>query len=226
MDVVAPKLQRFVETYSVAAKYCEHVNSTPELRERYKEAINRAADLPGFQKLTERAGIDSEVDLYRFPVSRFDHLNQNKRKYPRKLWERVIRDQTSEWKGRVGLADHPPEDSDGEFKNAAIVWLDMDIDDANKLVWAIGTFVGQFGQLAKDIVSKGGRIGFSSSGFGELKGDRETVDPETYVLERCADIVLNPSQDVFGDQSDALNIEYSRQEPNRKPKHEEPELSA
>lgn len=214
------KLQRFVETYSVAAKYCEHVNSTPELRERYKEAISHAADFPGIQKLTERANGD-EVDLYRFPISRFDHLNQNKRKYPRALFERVIRDQQDEWKGRVGLADHPPEDSDGEFKNAAIVWLDMDIDDANKLVWAIGTFVGQFGQLAKDIVSKGGRIGFSSSGFGELKGDRETVDPSTYVLERCADIVLNPSQDVFGDAGDALNIEYSRQEPKSE-KHEAP----
>lgn len=206
-------LQRFVETYSAAAKYCEHINSTPELRERYKEAILRS-NIPSVQKLTEKmAAENGEVDLYRFPVSRFDHLNQNKRKYPRKLWERVIRDQTSEWKGRCGLMDHPPEDSDGEAKNAAILWLDMDIDDANKLVWAIGTFVGQFGALAKDIVSKGGRIGFSSSGFGELKGDRETVDPETYVLERCADIVLNPSQDVFGDQSDALNVEYSRQEP-------------
>ncbi len=218
MDRVSDKLQRFVETYSVAAKYCEHINSTPELRERYHEALSRVVDNPGIQKLTERAAADGEIDLYRFPVSRFDWLNQNRRKYPRKLWERVIRDQESEWKGRVGLADHPPEDSDGEFKNAAIVWLDMEIDDTNGLIWAVGTFVGDYGNLARDIVNKGGRIGFSSSGFGELMSDRQTVDPETFVLERVADIVLNPSQDVFGGAGDALNIEYTRQEPIDGPK--------
>lgn len=214
MERVGKPLQRFVETYSVAAKYCEHVNSTPELRERYKEAISRVSDIPGFQKLTEKTEGGEEIDLYRFPISRINDQkpNQNKRKYTRKLWENVIKNQQHEWKGRVGLADHPPEDSDGEFKNAAIVWLDMEIDDANKLVWAVGTFVGDYGALAKDIISKGGRIGFSSSGFGELMADRETVDPESYVLERCADIVLNPSQDVFGEAGDALNVEYSPQE--------------
>ena len=215
MDRVGGKLTRFVETYSVAAKYCEHINSTPELRDRYREAIGRVTDYPGFQKLTEKAADGEEVDLYRFPISRINEkkANQNGRKYTRKLWENVIEKQQHEWKGRVGLADHPPEDSDGEFKNAAIVWLDMEIDDSNGLVWAVGTFVGDYGSLAKDIIGKGGRIGFSSSGFGELMSDRTTVDPESYQLERCADIVLNPSQDVFGEAGDALNVEYSRQEP-------------
>ena len=221
-----PQLQRFVETYSVSAKYCEHINSTPELRERYKEAISHS-NIPGFQQLVEKNIVSEEIDLWRFPVSRINEqkANQNGRKYTRKLWERVIKEQQSEWKGRVGLMDHPESDSEGEAKNAAIVWLDMEIDAENQLVWAVGTFVGDYGALAKDIISKGGRIGFSSSGFGELKSDKETVDPDTYVLERCADIVLNPSQDVFGEAGDALNIEYSRQKPSSEGRHEAVEHS-
>lgn len=204
-------LQRFIESYTTIP---QHVNSSPSLREKYREAITQST-IPSIQRLVEKVN-DQELELYRFPISRFDWLNQNKRKYPRKLWEKVINDQQAEWKNKVGLCDHPPADSDGEFKDAAILWLDMEIDDVNKLIWAIGTFVGgesSNGELAHDIVRKGGRIGFSSSGFGELLGDRETVDPSSYVLERCADIVLNPSQDVFGEAEDALNIEYTRQEP-------------
>ena len=109
-----PQLQRFVETYSVSAKYCEHINSTPELRERYKEAISHS-NIPGFQQLVEKNIVSEEIDLWRFPVSRINEqkANQNGRKYTRKLWERVIKEQQSEWKGRVGLMDHPVSDFGG-----------------------------------------------------------------------------------------------------------------
>lgn len=200
-------LQRFVESYSVSGKLCQKVPVTEELQEKYHitEAVQRLREDGRLDEAAEAPGT-----LYRFPISRYNHLNHNRRMYPRALWERVLREQEHEWKGRVGLADHPPEDSDGEFKNAAIIWHDMEMDDENDLVWGTGSFVGPYGRLAQEIVDKGGRIGFSSSGFGELTADGQTVNPDTYQLERCADVVLNPSQDVFGDQSNALNIEYSR----------------
>ena len=166
-------------------------------------------------KLRE-AGAGNERKLWKFPVSRFGNKNGNGRIYPRKLWENVIENQRDVWQGGCGLADHPVEDDDpGEFKTSAIVRLDMMIDDANKLIWAIGTFVGEYGRLAQEIIEAGGRVGFSSSGFGELDPfDKTTINADTYQIERVADIVTNPSQSVFGDIGNAhenTNIEYSKQ---------------
>ena len=166
-------------------------------------------------KLRE-AGAGNERKLWKFPVSRFGNKNGNGRIYPRKLWENVIENQRDVWQGGCGLADHPVEDDDpGEFKTSAIVWLDMMIDDANKLIWAIGTFVGEYGRLAQEIIEAGGRVGFSSSGSGELDPfDKTTINADTYQIERVADIVTNPSQSVFGDIGNAhenTNIEYSKQ---------------
>ena len=200
-------LQRFVEAYSVSGENCQKIPVTQGLQEKYhiKENVARLQKSGQLQEGTETTGT-----IYKFPISRFGHVNHNKRLYPRELWENVIRHQENEWKGRVGLADHPPEDSDGEFKNASIIWHDMELDESNGLVWGTGSFVGPYGRLAQEIVDNGGRVGFSSSGFGELGLDGKTVNPDTYQLERVADVVLNPSQDVFGDSSNALNVDYSR----------------
>ena len=178
-----------------------------------------ATDKELFDKVISKlkeAGAGNERKLWKFPVSRFGNKNGNGRIYPRKLWENVIENQRSVWQGGCGLADHPIADDDpGEFKTSAIVWLDMMIDDANKLIWAIGTFVGEYGRLAQEIIEAGGRVGFSSSGFGELdQFDRTTINPDTYQIERVADIVTNPSQSVFGDIGNAhedTNVEYSKQ---------------
>jgi archaellum component FlaF (FlaF/FlaG flagellin family) len=89
----------------------------------------------------------------------------------------------------------------------------MDIDKENNLVYGIGTFVGPYGHLAQEIIDAGGRVGFSSSGFGELEADGETVNPDTYQIERLADVVLNPSQSVYGvinNETNLGNIEYTK----------------
>ena len=166
-------------------------------------------------KLKEN-GITNGPKLYKFPVARIndaDHPNLNGRVYTRELWDNVINKQQDNWKGLCGLSDHPEGDDPGQFKQSSIVWLDMMIDDLNKIVWAIGSFVGQCGHLAQEIMEAGGRIGFSSSGFGELMMDGKTVNPDTYQIERVADIVLNPSQGVYGDVTDEQhpNIEYTSQ---------------
>lgn len=168
-------------------------------------------------KLKE-GGVDvNKHRIYRLPVARINPpgtLNGNHRRYTAKLWENVMNNQEDSWKGLCGLADHPTDDSDpGSFKNSSIVWLGMDIDYKNNLVYGIGTFVGTYGHLAQEIIDAGGRVGFSSSGFGELMDDGETVNPDTYQIERLADVVLNPSQSVYGvinNETNLGNIEYTK----------------
>lgn len=168
-----------------------------------------------------REGIDAvKQRIYKVPVARINPpgtLNGNHRRYPKELWENVMNNQKDRWQGLCGLADHPTDDTDpGSIKNSAIVWLGMDIDPVTNLVYGIGTFVGPYGHMFQEIIDAGGRVGFSSSGFGELMYDKETVNPDTYTIERLADVVLNPSQDVYGAISDETrvgNIEYTKQEP-------------
>lgn len=157
-----------------------------------------------------------EHKIYRVPISRINHpergeFNGNGRGYSSELWHNVMDNQQDAWKGLCGLADHPTDDNDpGSFKNSSIVWLGMEVDDPNDLVYGIGSFVGPYGHLAQEIIDCGGRVGFSSSGFGELMPDGHTVNPDTYQIERLADVVLNPSQDVYGAINDEQrNIEYS-----------------
>lgn len=186
---------------------------------RFREAATTIAEKNVFDKIINKLRENGafERKLWKFPVSRFGNLNANGRIYTRELWENVIANQKDVYYGGIGLCDHPLRDDDpGQFKDSGIVWLDMMIDDANKLIWAIGTFVGTYGRLAQEIIEAGGRVGFSSSGFGETLSDGRTINPDTYQLERVADIVTNPSQSVFGDMSSLSsnvsgNVEYTRQ---------------
>ena len=203
-------MERFRESFTITSRGFEKIQVDENLQEKYGIPVETESSRLLESSLNK---IHEPFPLYKFPVSRYGNKNHNGRKYSEKLWENVINKQANIWKNFPGLMDHPPSDSDGEFKNAAIVWLDMIIDKANQLIWAIGTFVGPFGRLAQEIVDKGGRIGFSSSGFGELEFDGETVNPDTYVIERVADIVLNPSQEVFGDSQNELNVEYTGNKP-------------
>lgn len=169
-------------------------------------------------KLRETGVNLNEHRLYKVPVAKINPpgtLNGNHRRYPKELWENVMNNQQDRWCGLCGLADHPTDDCDpGSIKNSSIVWLGMDIDPVTNLVYGIGTFVGPFGHMFQEIIDAGGRVGFSSSGFGELMSDGETVNPDTYTIERLADVVLNPSQEVYGEIADEQkvgNIEYTKQ---------------
>lgn len=168
-------------------------------------------------KLRERGVSLNERKIYRVPIGRWDNVNGNHRKYTKKLWENVMNNQQAAWKGLCGLADHPVEANDpGSIRNSSIVWLGMELDDVEKIVYGIGTFVGIFGHMFQEIIDAGGRVGFSSSGFGEIMPDGQTVNPDTYQIERLADVVLNPSQEVYGEIADEQkglgNIEYTKQQ--------------
>ena len=54
------------------------------------------------------------------------------------------------------------------------------------------------GHLAQEILNHHGRVGTSSSGFGDVNQITRIVDPNTFQIERLADLVLNPSQGTYG----------------------------
>jgi hypothetical protein len=158
----------------------------------------------------------SEKSVWKVPISRYDNENANGRVYEKRLWDRVIQEQTEAYQGNIGLADHPKAEDEGEFKEAAVVWLNLGLDENSKIVWGECIFVGPNGRLAEEVMEAGGRIGFSTSGFGELDESRaKYVRWDTYQLERPADIVLNPSQKVFGTSSMKVHKE-SITESNKK----------
>lgn len=234
------KLQRFTESVVLPNSFYKNVTDTApsSIRESVKSVgkttrINESVDKEKILQVLKEAKIDEETTkkveahlkesassspkIWRVPVARFDNLNANKRRYTESLWRNVMDNQQDAWKGLCGLADHPFDDNDpGSFKDSSVVWLGMDIDTLEKIVYGYCVFVGTFGHLAQEIIEAGGRVGFSSSGFGELMNDGITVNPDTYQIERLADVVLNPSQSVYGtaeNESNSLNIEYTKKEP-------------
>jgi hypothetical protein len=147
------------------------------------------------KRLKESTG---EKKTYKFPIARYDYLNHNKRIYPRKLWENVIEKQKDAWFRNTGLLNHPLGDDPPDISKSAIVWLGMEIGD-NGLVYAYGRFVGLNGLMCEDIIQNFGKLGMSSSGLGEVDEKTYMVNPSTFQIERCADIVFGPSNDVYGD---------------------------
>ena len=162
------------------------------LKEEDQKALNKILN-----KLAEK-GFERTFKVWKLPIGRYGNMNGNKRVYPKELWKNVKDKQSDTWKGFCGLCDHPEKDNDpGEFKNQAVIWHDMDVGD-DDCVYGYGSFVGPFGHLAQEILEHGGRVGTSSSGFGDVDPITKRVDPNTYVIERLADLVLNPSQGTFG----------------------------
>jgi len=182
---------RLIESFGMTQ---EHQKAAHKIEnDNLKNSLTES--LTGSRLFEDAAG----VTLWEMPISRYNFTNLNGRMYSKALWERVINEQSGTWKGQVGLADHPVGNGDGAFKESACVWLDMRLDESG-LVWGTCAFVGPFGKLAEDILVKGGRVGFSSSGLGDLLESGE-VDPNTYLIERAADLVLTPSANVYGDSS-------------------------
>lgn len=170
------------------------------------------------QNLQEAGANVNDVELWQFPVSKVndhEHPNLNGRVYGKRLWESVVNKQREIWQGGTGLANHPEDDEDGDFMKQSIVWLDGFIGD-DGIIYGIGTFVGEGGALARQIIGVGGRVGFSTSGYGDFLADGIEVDPESYEIDRFADLVLNPSQGVFGDYSDTFNSTKQLESVNRK----------
>jgi len=203
--VYSTSMKSVIEENESAWARLEKTTSFKDLQEAIKNSPFKGLDNDLLYKtfkesiehnLTSKAG-----NMYRFPISRFDTRNANNRVYTHELFQRVVESTEAKWRGQAGLMDHPLDDNEASIKNIAIVWHDIELpsrgQDPNNIVWGIGSFVGPFGRLALEVIMNGGRIGFSSSGAGELDRDG-VVNPHTYELDRVADLVLNPSQSVYG----------------------------
>ena len=145
------------------------------------------------------------------PISFYNKVNGNRRNYTKRLWENVRDKQKDTWCGSAMLCDHPSGDSDGNPKDICGVWLDMKLGDPDQtgkgLVFGLLMPSGRNGEDLQSHLQNGLKIGTSSSGFGKLMSDGVTVDPDTYVIERLADWVLNPSQGTFFSYNENNEVE-------------------
>lgn len=168
---------------------------------KLQEGVNDGAIIAKVTKNLMEKGLNPPT-LWKFPISRVNTVeepNINGRVYTDELWENVLNNQRDQWQYNTGLSDHPEDD--GHFRDQGIVWLDGLKE--NGIVFGIGALVGDVGKLAEQIMSVGGKIGFSTAGYGEVLAEG-VVDPNSYEIERFADLVLNPSQGVFGNSEDQV----------------------
>jgi len=184
-------LTRFVESFS-----SDNRNLIKADLSELKESL---AKIPA--KLKESVNTDSTEGWW-VPISHYgNYKNGNGRIYNTKLWKNVINNQRETYFGAPMLCDHPSGDSDGNPKDICGVWLDAKLGpegrDGIGIVYGLLIPSGRAGEDLADFLKKGGKIGTSSSGFGKLMSDGVTVDPDTYIIERLADWVLNPSQGTF-----------------------------
>jgi len=156
------------------------------------------------QKITiEEGGKEKSykaLAVYTFPISRPGEKNLNERVYPKKLWENVISKKMGE--GASGLMDHP--EREGSTKDEWCIWRNIRFSEDKKLILADAYLFGPWGEQVKAKLEAGGKVGLSTSGFGEFEKDGFTVKAESYDLERPADHVLNPSYSVFGEEDDKV----------------------
>jgi len=154
------------------------------------------------------------IAAYTVPLSRPDLENLNGRIYSTELWQNVITNQQKVWEGSYGLCDHPKESEEdgGSVKDIFCVWHNLRFSKDRTLVLGDMYLFGSWGQHAQEAIEAGGRIGLSTSGFGDFESDKKTVEADTYELERPSDWVLHPSYEVYGsinDQIQGMDVEES-----------------
>jgi len=128
--------------------------------------------------------------LKNVPVTRYTE-NANGRVYPKSLWENVAKQNMFE--GSDCLADHAEDD--GSVLSTVGVWHEFTVNE--DIATASLYCIGDAGSLLLEKAKAGGKIGFSTVGFGELsESDSKTVIPESYEYENT-DWVRKPSQNVY-----------------------------
>ena len=179
-------------------KFVEKIDLTPDIYFEQKKVEESTKSIT----ITEATGSNTyqALAVYTFPISRPDQRNLNNRIYSSALWENVIRSGKAE--GAFGLMDHP--ESEGSVKDIWCVWRNLRFSKDRKLILCDAYLFGNWGRQVLEALQAGGRVGLSSSGWGDFLPDNTTLDPDTYEIERPADFVLTPSYEVYGVQDDLV----------------------
>ena len=126
-------------------------------------------------------------------MQRAEALNQNKRVYPKPILEREVENYKKLVKERraLGELDHP-EDSVVNLKNASHMVTDVwwEGNDVMGKVQVLGTPAGQ---VLKELVIAGCKLGISSRGLGSVSESQgKTIVEDDFQLI-CFDFVSEPS---------------------------------
>jgi hypothetical protein len=128
--------------------------------------------------------------LKNVPVTKYTP-NLNNRVYPQNIWKQV--QESGVFEGSFCRADHPADTEDGSVKDITGIWSNFQVKE--DVATADLTVIGQLGKNMLDIVSAGGKLGFSTVGLGSLsETDNSTVTDYQY---ENTDWVMVPSQQVF-----------------------------
>ena len=128
---------------------------------------------------------------------RADVCNENKRIYPRKIWERACSNDSPIMKkiqerGFFGELDHP-EDGHTSLKRTSHIVTGLRLDESGNVWGRMEVLPTREGKELEALVSAETKIGISSRGSGEcVKNGDEDIVQEDFELE-AFDVVHNPS---------------------------------
>lgn len=126
---------------------------------------------------------------------RSDVLNGNKRTYPRKIWERWLREDSPlmvkvRQSQCCGQIEHP-KDGVGVLEDFACMVTGLTLEKDGTVIGEMKVLDTPKGRIVRDLVRSGVRVGVSSRGTGSVDSngivDERTFKPETW------DVVGNPS---------------------------------
>ena len=147
-------------------------------------------------KASTRDGVLSEVEG---PIQRADVENGNKRKYPRSVWEKCLRNETVVERVReramVGELDHPQEGT-SSYPRVSHVMTEVALRP-DGVIWGKADILDTpHGRIADTLFRAKVRTGISSRGDGSTREDESeggiTVVEDDYIPETW-DFVVNPS---------------------------------
>ena len=130
--------------------------------------------------------------LKNVPVAKYNEKNANGRVYPVEIGKKIQEKKLCE--GDDCFGNHA-DDEESVFDTVG-VWHNYNLKE--NIGYADLYCIGEGGQLILEKAKAGGKIGFSTVSYGELKEDDVTVNPDTWESGHLADFVVSPSAGVYG----------------------------
>ncbi len=181
---------------------------------------NKTLLYSGLPEKNERLSLISEVSLSKKTdeifltglMQRAEVKNQNKRSYPKQILEREVKNylRIIDEKRSIGELDHP---------DRPIVNLSEVSHMVTKLWWEGEDVRGEIklldtpkGNIAKQLLNEGVKLGISSRGIGSVKkkGGIDVVQDDFMLI--CWDLVSDPSTDGAWMMNESKNIEINTKE--------------